>query len=321
MGKQKQTKSRPAKASAARRQTAAAAAAKGRSAASSAPVAKAREQSSPKACALYYVNGDIPSQARLVLALRGLLRHTPADLDIVVACESYLDGVRRAIADDLGDRKYTEIYDMEDALAELGITSAGWRYGNWPFGVIFRLGIPLHPAFAGYDRVLSLDLDVIVSSDSAKDLAYADLTGCEARGAPDVSWLQGRVPDLYSKAIKPEYAERLKSVLGTDMLVRPYVNSGVLLWNIPEIRKDLDWYKERLTMYWEGMCQGKYGYPQQDFINSMMRVRADLSRRFNTIYTTGQHEKGDLTHYVGAQYGEFLASAFTSGLLESRKGE
>ena len=282
------------------------------------PGVRAESAAPSRVCAAYYVNNDIGSQARLALAIRSLLRHTDDSLDVVVLCDSYLPAVRAAIADDLGSRKYTEVYDMEETLGDLGIYARDWHRGNWPFGAIYRLGVPLHRAFSHYDRILWMDLDVLVSSDRVRELLALDLSGCEIRAATDVSWLQDRMPALY-ESMGPEYAERLKSVMGTDALARHYINSGVLLWNLPEIRKDLEWYRERLKMFWDLSKQGKFGYIDQDFINAMMRVRADLASCFNSIYTTGQHVKGVLTHYVGGQYKEFLGAALEEGILNCVK--
>lgn len=267
-----------------------------------------------RACAAYYVNSDSGSQARLVLAIRSLIMNTDDDLDIVVLCDAHLSRVREAIADILGSRRYIEVYDMDETLASVGMLAKDWHRGTWPFGVVYRLGIPMHKAFAEYSRVLWLDLDVLVTSPRAKDLVSADLSGCEIRAATDVSWLQGRVPGLYNE-LGPDFAGRVMSVIGTDALVRRYVNAGVLLWNLEEIRKDLPWYKERLSMFWGMIKAGKFGYNDQDFVNSMMRVRADLASRFNSIYTTGQHECGALTHYVGGQYKEFIGAALEAGVI------
>ena len=268
----------------------------------------------PKACAVYYVNDNPIGQSRLVLSIRSLARHTPADLDIVVMCDSKLDAVQEALSGYLCGHRYRELHTAGECLKEQGITDKGWNR-IWPFGVLYRLVLPLHPFFQEYDRVLYMDVDVLVSSDNAASLLTADLSRCEIRAAPDVPWLQNRIREVYENDILPENVKRLRRVLGDDMIVRPYVNAGVLLWNLPEIRKDLQWYKDRLAMFWEAECRGKFGYLDQDFINTMMVTRADLSPRMNTIVIPNNGARGDLTHYVGAQCKEMIADAFSQGLF------
>lgn len=282
---------------------------------------KADAQAVPQAervCAVYQTTVDSASQGRLAFALRSLLRNTSPDVDVVVMCDSPLRDAKQLLAADIKGRVYREVYDMSSYLADVGIVPPKTWNRRWPFVAMYRLGVPIHPAFDQYGRVLYCDTDTLVRGEGVRDLLAADLSGCEVRGAADVGWQQGRIPQLY-KSLNPEYAARLRSVLGCDNMVRAYVNSGVILWNLNEIRKDLPWYRERLAMYWDEERRGKFGFPDQDFINAMMRVRADLSTRFNMI--AGSFGNEDVVrHYVGGRYDEQMRDAFAAGLLlDARK--
>ena len=85
---------------------------------------------------------------------------------------------------------------------------------------------------------------------------------------------------------------------------------------MPEIRKDIPWYKERLRMFWEAECRGRFGFLDQDFVNSMMSVDTGFSMIYN--WFTRFNVEPDhcvIRHYCGRQYAKMRDTAMSVGLV------
>ena len=174
-----------------------------------------------------------------------------------------------------------------------------------------------HTAFSQYDRVLYLDTDTLVGSADVDWFMSADLCGVEVGGVIDtVQEEHNRVRNVLDNDLPVEHAEALFAKYGQSLFQRAYVNAGVLLWNLTETRKNMSWYKERIGMFWEAECRGKFGFLDQDFINVMMSTRADFSMVFNWFNLCGRdNQRYVIKHYCGHRYSEMEADARKAELV------
>jgi len=269
-----------------------------------------------RACVVYITDGRPDDQCRMVWSLRSLLRSAPSGYDVFVLSDAPVDGVRLSLSRDIGDVGFTHVSDMYPVLQDAGLSRAGWNR-QWPFEVLYRLGIPLHPVFAEYDRALYLDTDTVVLSDRVADFMQADLSGFEVGGVPDTAQeAHGRISAVLYDDLPAEHAERLVADHGQALFTRSYVNAGVLLFNLREIRRALPWYRERLSMFWAAECRGKMGFLDQDFVNVMMRVRSDFSLVFNWFNVCGSEaDSCVIRHFCARRYADMARCALERGLL------
>ncbi len=128
--------------------------------------------------------------------------------------------------------------------------------------MLFRL---LLPSVLGHlDRVIYMDADVIVLHDIA-ELWSADLGGAPIGGVTDIG--------VYRKLVREDarggrqFRDHMLS-LGMDLTRRQYVNSGLLLLDLQQLRANnfavqvRDQYTARRDRLW---------YADQDIINVVMR--------------------------------------------------
>lgn len=267
---------------------------------------------------VHITDGNPDDVQRLVWSLRSISRYSLYEFDSFVVTPSGADV--RDVADRApqalrhGAVRY--VRDIDKTLASVGITPGNWNRA-WPFVVLYRLGIPLHPAFAQYDRVLYLDTDTLAMSNRVDRFLSADLAGYEIGGVVDtVQEEHDRIRNALDNDLRPEFAAKVRARYGDVLRFRSYVNAGVLLWNLPEIRKDLPWYRERLAMFWDAERRGKFGFLDQDFINAMMSVNPTFSMVYNWFTKSGV-ETGAcvIRHYCARQYSRMAKKAEEMGIL------
>lgn len=267
--------------------------------------------SNTKTCVVYATDGNPDDVCRMAWSMRSLVRHASVPFDLIVLSDSTIEcppGV------DLGARgSYHCVTDMKETLLHEGVFSNHWSR-RWPFTVIYRLGIPVHPFFRDYGRVLYVDTDTLVLSPRIDRLLTSELSGYEVRGVYDIDGDNyPRIDSLLSVDLAGFKDRRLDSFVG-DVGCRAYVNAGVLLFNLDEIRKDIRWYRDRLVMFWKAECRGLFRYLDQDFVNAMMRVRADTSTMFNW-QRGGYPPNCTIRHYIRGQKDDMRARAVTDGLI------
>ena len=263
-------------------------------------------------CVTYITNGNGDDVLRMSWAARSLVKHSRAPLDIVVLSN---DPVRRDAV--LGGDDKTRYYNFTDMYSVLhdrtGMFRERWAR-PWPFEVLYRLGIPLHPGFSKCSRVLYLDTDTLVLSDEVSRLLGADIRGYEFGAVYDIDGDKFfRVDGLLDRDLRADYAKEVREYLGDACMTRAYVNGGVLLINLDELRAREDWYIRRLEMFWEAECRGKFRYLDQDFVNSMTRVRADLNTLFNW-QRGGSVDNCVVQHYITWQKPDMRARAIAMGV-------
>lgn len=212
-----------------------------------------------------------------------------------------------------------QLDDMEGVLSTVSISPAGWNR-SWSFVVLYRLGLPMHDAFREYDRVLYLDTDTLVLSDRIDLFLAADLDGYEVGGVVDtVQEMHNRIHRVVHDDLRPDFSFKMRAIYGDELELKPYVNAGVLLWNLSAIRADMPWYIERLRMFWEAECRGLVGFLDQDFVNVMMRVKTGFSMVYNW-FTDGDAEAEQcvVRHYCGPQRRFMAAKVAELGLCDSQ---
>ena len=265
-----------------------------------------------KTCVAYITDGKAEDVERMAWSARSLVRHLRTDLDVVVLSNSPIDAGR--VLKDAPGVTYRNFTDMYSTLSGIGMFRDGWNR-PWPFEVLYRLGIPLHGGFDEYSRVLYLDTDTLVLSSTVDLLINADLSGFEFGGACDIDGdCYSRIARILSDDLLPEYATEVLSRIGGSLTTRAYINAGVLVFNLDEIRRSLDWYVRRLGMFWEAECRGRFRYLDQDFVNTMTRVRADFSTMFNW-QRGGYPECCVVRHYIKGQKAEMRSRAVSDGLM------
>jgi len=267
-------------------------------------------------CVVYITDGNNDDQCRLVWSLRSMLHHAPSGYDVFVLSDADIGVVTSSVSRSLGDMSLTHVNDMYKVLCDAGLSRDGWNR-RWPFEVLYRLGIPLHPAFEQYDRALYLDTDTVVSSDRVVDFLESDLSGFEVGGVPDTAQeAHNRIASVMYDDLAPEHAERIVAAHGHSFFTRSYVNAGVLLFNLREIRKSIKWYRERLSMFWAAECRGRFGFLDQDFVNVMMKVKSDFSLVFNWFNVCGyEADACVIRHFCAKRYADMARYAAERGFL------
>ena len=143
--------------------------------------------------------------------------------------------------------------------------------------------------------------DTLFFSEEAKDLLFtAELPDREIIGVPDVASFQSKIRKLINNEVN-EYSKNKLSKMWkeTDKINSKYINAGCIIFNLKRIRENgIEWYKERLKMFWDHEIRGLFSFIDQDFINVMMETSPTLDSRMNVI---AQRDRQDaiLRHYVG----------------------
>lgn len=187
-----------------------------------------------------------------------------------------------------------------DYLREVGIFPYGWNRPKY-YSALHRLIIPLIKEFENVDRVVYLDNDTLIFSEEAKDILFnSELPDYEVIGVPDVARLRSRTKNLINNEVNEYSKSKLREMWErTNKYNTPYINAGAIIFNLKRIRENgIDWYKERLKMFWDHELSGKFHYIDQDFINVMLEVSPSIDDRINVI---AQRDRKDaiLRHYVG----------------------
>lgn len=147
--------------------------------------------------------------------------------------------------------------------------------------IYFRLFIP--EMFPCYDKAIYIDSDIVVLGDISKlynlDLGNNLIGACADKSVVDV----------------PELANYMESAVGVDR--HEYINSGVLLMNLKELRKE-KFSEKFLTLL------NKYHFdtiaPDQDYLNAMCNGRIlYINEEWDAMPTEGKKplKSPKLIHY------------------------
>ena len=207
--------------------------------------------------------GDKNIADGLIISLISIMKNTSAPLKVYVltvsyerdgkVCEpiskefiSYLDGVLKEHNEDSAIKLFDVSEDFVKNLPEKNLET------RFTPGCMVRLFADLVPELP--DRILYLDNDIVCRGDFS-ELYYMDLDGKELVGVLDYygAWLFKR-----------------------KLLSRDYLNSGVLLLNLKEIKRTGLFKKCR-----ERCRDKKMFMPDQSAINKLSQSKHYVSRKFN----------------------------------------
>lgn len=272
-----------------------------------------------RVCVVHITDGNEHDQRRMAQSIHSLCHYSKLKFDVAVISNTEIclpDDVGREVAE---HGACLSVVGMYDVLQSVGMSRTGWSR-VWPFEVLYRLGIPLHPAFDRYDRVVYMDNDTLVLSSAVDNFLVAPLPGVEVGGAVDIVQEEhNRIARVLGNDIRKDHAERLRRELGWRLSVRGYINAGVLLLNMPEIKRNIAWYKERLGMFWDAAKDGKVGFLDQDFVNTMMSVDSSFSPVFNWFNRDNHESSGCvIRHYCGGRFALMDKHAKDHGIYRSR---
>jgi hypothetical protein len=243
--------------------------------------------------------------ARLEMSAWSVRKHFGDDVELVLLTEHYWNPYVYGI----------KVINPSGALRDVGIFPYGWNRGG-SFANLYRLAIPLLDEFKDADRVLYLDTDTLVMSPDAKGLVFdSDLGEHEMRMVPDVDDWRKKTPGLVDREVD-EYAHSVMDPYFKEWNThdRDYCNAGVTLFNLERIRANgLDWYRDRLRMFWNIELRGNFHSLDQDFINVFMDVDTSLDGRLNVIENPSGDNQPLIRHYAGAQKSEQENDAMSAG--------
>ena len=212
--------------------------------------------------AVYDPSGTYSEHAGAVMV--SIFEHTNNPVHIHILHDNTLTGLNRSRLAETAEAfaQKVEFHDVSEYIMRLGDeTIRRVQKSGWSIGILFRLAITDIPL---PDKAIYLDCDIVVNMD-IRELWDISIEDCSCAGALDI-------PD--SRFSSTAFGMR---IMGCD--VRKYINSGVLLMNIPRIKEKLD---IRQVSTWFKRYRYCMKYPDQDLINSCFRGDIEiLEDRFN----------------------------------------
>lgn len=200
-------------------------------------------------------------------------------MDMLASCKSLLshtpvDKVYFLIEDDSFPEPLPDIVECINVKQQTFFKPDSPNYDNpWTYMCMIRTAFPT--MFPQYDRILSLDIDVVIEDDIS-DLWDIDLTGYYLAGVP----------------------ERQRQRSSDDPL---YINFGVVLMNLAKLREDR--IQPKLI---DALNTRKIDCPEQGAYNEFCAGHIyPLSPEYN--YTAYSHITGDasrqrIVHYAGQKF-------------------
>jgi len=202
-------------------------------------------------------------------------------MNMVASCKSLLattpvDKVYFLIEDDEFP------YDVPDIVHTINIKPLALHFfdqqgpnfnNSWTYMCMVRAAFP--ESFRDYDKILSLDVDVVVN-DNVSDLWDYDISDYYLAGVP----------------------ERQRQKSASDPL---YINFGVVMMNLAKLRQD--GMQQKLI---NALNKQKFGCPEQDCYNKFCAGHIlELPNDYNfTTYShiTGDAQKERIIHYAGQKF-------------------
>ena len=200
-------------------------------------------------------------------------------MNMVASCKSLLcntpvDKVYFLIEDDEFPYELPDIVTCINVKDQQYFPSDGPNFNNaWTYMCMIRAAFP--EMFPQYDRILSLDIDIVIN-DNVSDLWDYDISDYYLAGVP----------------------ERQRQKSSADPL---YINFGVVMMNLDKLRRD--GIQQQVI---DGLNTKRFGCPEQDAFNRYCAGHIlDLPAEFN--YTTYSHITGDaikerIIHYAGQKF-------------------
>ncbi|MDR1127243.1 MAG: DUF4422 domain-containing protein [Treponema sp.] len=154
----------------------------------------------------------------------------------------------------------------------------------WTYEMYYRFFIP--DIFEGYDKVLYLDCDMIAVADIA-ELFEADLTGKYIGVVRDADFIM----QTHSPNINPSQRDTMNALQFSEEEVYGYFNSGLILFNIAEVKKDFT-----VEKMFETAMSRKWSFPDQDAMNLLFKGKAHY---FDVAWNLPWHTIDERTFLTG----------------------
>lgn len=160
-------------------------------------------------------------------------------------------------------KKLIESHNAEVEFVDMGKRFSNFFVGCWSMAMYFPLALP--SVCPNEDRVLFLDADTLVTG-NLDEFYHQDLEGYYLAAVHDygmIAWMkmgqQIKIDDETTITAK-EYFDSYRKWNSEEM--KSYFNSGMLLMNLKEMRKDN--IEEKML---ESIRTEKFAFPDQDCIN------------------------------------------------------
>ncbi|QAY67592.1 glycosyltransferase [Paenibacillus protaetiae] len=223
-------------------------------------------------------NGKYTEHAGVVLA--SVFKNTKSPINVHILHDESLNEVNKFRLVELARRYKHDIYFYSVTLPDdlLAAAEAAEKVHTWSLASIYRLMLP---KLIMKDKTLYLDCDLLVTMDIT-DLWKTDL----GRHYLAATWDQGIL----------QVADEV-AVFGLDPAV--YFNSGVILFDLDNIRKKEGWYEDILTFL---RTYPKTTLPDQDILNSVFgKQYLPMPERFNTFVDPDENisYEDKILHFAG----------------------
>lgn len=142
----------------------------------------------------------------------------------------------------------------------------------WSESMFYRILIPA--ILQNFDKVLYIDSDVCITSDLVEifNLNFDDKSILAVKDSAS--------PILSSNKVRYSHLKEILNLKNPQL----YFNSGVLLFNVSKIKKDLNNYLKNLTL---GLKNRNLLFPDQDLLNIVFENDVQLiSGKWNCMYDT-----------------------------------
>lgn len=220
----------------------------------------------------------------LDVALHSLIANASKDYKyhIIVIHQELSKENKKRLAENADQQFSIEFYQMNDGLDKITDRIENrLRHNTFTLTIYFRIFIA--EMFPQYDKGIYIDSDIVVPGDISK-LYQIELEDNLIGACADHSIEKNETLMQY-----------LENVVGVER--HEYINSGVLLMNLKEMRK-----KEFSKRFLELLCTYHFDSvaPDQDYINAMCNGKIHyLEETWNTMPTEGRKilENPNLVHY------------------------
>ena len=228
------------------------------------------------ALAIYDPKGTYTRHAGVVMA--SIFERAKSPVCVHILHDETLTALNRSLLSETAESfgRTVSFHDISAYIKRLGDeTIRIVQKSGWSLGVLFRLAIP---DILPLDKVIYLDCDIVVNMD-IRELWDISLDGRSCAGVLESP--RGRFSAT---------AAGMK-LMGCDP--KKYINSGVLLMDVPRMREKFDAEQVRR---WFRRCRYCMKYPDQDLINSCFQGDIKiLEGRFNNHYANrNEGFRGDI---------------------------
>lgn len=220
-------------------------------------------------------DGSYTEHAGVVLA--SIFSNTQQPINVHIVHDDTLSGENKWKLTQLVETFYHNIYFYHVTVPEdlKEVASGVQKIDYWTIASMYRL---LFPLILQVDRVIYLDCDILVNMD-INELWSIDLG------------------ERYLGAVLDQGENMLEYFISLGLNAEVYFNSGVILFQLDNIRKHPNWYGEMLHFlrYYPTMTM-----PDQDVLNAIYSSNfLQMDLRFNTFAHDELDLNNKIVHFAG----------------------